>query len=143
MSILAFSVPGKIIPAVRMPNKTKYSPEGQAYIGYKGVVAAKAKEEIARLSTQTYQPWPIKPVHKTIVDRGRRKRAKLRNVKVFISALTDNVRADADNIAKSVLDALNKVAWGDDSQIGRLVVEVRPLHPGEEEIVMVTITGDE
>jgi Holliday junction resolvase RusA-like endonuclease len=34
-------------------------------------------------------------------------------------------RADADNLAKGVLDALNGIAWEDDSQVQRLVVEKR------------------
>lgn len=32
-------------------------------------------------------------------------------------------RSDLDNMAKAVLDALNGVAWVDDSQVGRLVVQ--------------------
>ena len=32
-------------------------------------------------------------------------------------------RADVDNAAKAVLDSLNSVAWEDDSQVQRLVVE--------------------
>jgi len=32
-------------------------------------------------------------------------------------------RCDLDNCAKAVLDALNGVAWVDDSQVSRLVVE--------------------
>lgn len=34
-------------------------------------------------------------------------------------------RPDADNLAKTVLDALNRLAWEDDSQIVRLIVEKR------------------
>ncbi len=36
---------------------------------------------------------------------------------------SDNRRVDTDNLAKLVLDALNGVAWLDDSQIVRLSVE--------------------
>ena len=32
-------------------------------------------------------------------------------------------RQDVDNVAKAVLDALNGVAWVDDTQVSRLVVE--------------------
>jgi Holliday junction resolvase RusA-like endonuclease len=113
----------------------KYSPEGQAYIGYKGVIAAYAKEEIGRLSTQTYQPWPIK----RIVKNGRR----VRNVRVMFTAITDNDKADIDNIAKSLLDSLNKVAWMDDRQVEMLNADIRHVREGEEEVLIVTITGDE
>jgi Holliday junction resolvase RusA-like endonuclease len=134
MSVLAFSVPGKIIAAVRMPNKMKYSPQGQAYIGYKEVIAAKAREEIARLSTQTYQPWPIKPVK----VGGK----PARNVTVLVSAITDNHRADIDNVQKSLLDSCNKLVWIDDRQVGEIHATIRPLREGEEEVLIVTIVGD-
>jgi Holliday junction resolvase RusA-like endonuclease len=32
-------------------------------------------------------------------------------------------RQDVDNVAKAVLDALNGVAWVDDTQVARLVIE--------------------
>lgn len=35
---------------------------------------------------------------------------------------SSKLRGDIDNYAKTVLDALNKVAWGDDSQIRELKV---------------------
>jgi Holliday junction resolvase RusA-like endonuclease len=143
VSILTFCVPGKIIPAVRMTQGTKHGDREQAYLGYKGVIAACAKEAMGKIATQTYQPWPIQPVEKTIVDGRRRKKVRFRNVKVMIHALTDNYRADADNIAKSLLDSLNEIVWKDDRQIGELHVWVRPLHPGEDEVLIVSITGDE
>lgn len=34
----------------------------------------------------------------------------------------DTFKPDADNIAKNVMDALNGIAWNDDSQITRLTV---------------------
>ena len=34
----------------------------------------------------------------------------------------DRRRRDVDNVAKSVLDALNGVAWNDDSQVAELIV---------------------
>jgi Holliday junction resolvase RusA-like endonuclease len=143
VSILTFSVPGKIIPAVRMTQGSKHTAAAQSYLGYKSVIAAHAKEAMGKVATQTYQPWPIQPVEKTVVDGRRRKKVRLRNIKVLITALTDNDRADADNIAKSVLDALNEIVWKDDRQIGDLHVWVRPLNPGEEEILIVGVTGDE
>ena len=34
----------------------------------------------------------------------------------------NNIRRDIDNLAKLLLDALNKVAWADDSQINELIL---------------------
>jgi Holliday junction resolvase RusA-like endonuclease len=36
--------------------------------------------------------------------------------------LKPTARADLDNIAKSVLDGLNKVAWDDDRQVAKITV---------------------
>jgi len=37
--------------------------------------------------------------------------------------LPDRRRRDLDNIAKSILDGLNSIAWRDDSQVVKLVVQ--------------------
>jgi len=34
----------------------------------------------------------------------------------------NNIRRDIDNMAKLILDALNKVAWADDHQIDELIL---------------------
>ena len=39
--------------------------------------------------------------------------------------LGDRRRRDADNAAKAVMDALNGIAWGDDSQVAKLTVTRR------------------
>ncbi len=49
-------------------------------------------------------------------------------------------KADADNLAKSVLDALNKVAWKDDSQISDLDVHK---YYAEEDKIVVEITYED
>lgn len=51
----------------------------------------------------------------------------------------DTHKPDADNIAKSVLDALNRVAFRDDKQVTRLTVEKFPRTRREDEIMEVTI----
>jgi Holliday junction resolvase RusA-like endonuclease len=61
----------------------------------------------------------------------------------MFTAITDNDKADIDNIAKSLLDSLNKVAWMDDRQVGMLNADIRHVREGEEEVLIVTITGDE
>ena len=39
--------------------------------------------------------------------------------------LGDRRRRDADNAAKTTMDALNGIAWGDDSQVAELTVTRR------------------
>ena len=51
----------------------------------------------------------------------------------------DTHKPDADNISKSVLDALNRVAFRDDKQVTRLTVEKLPRTRREDEIMEVTI----
>lgn len=46
-------------------------------------------------------------------------------VSVYRVDWDSKLRGDIDNYAKTVLDGLNKVAWGDDKQIVELRVEKR------------------
>ena len=48
-------------------------------------------------------------------------------------------KPDADNIAKVICDALNKVAYGDDTQICSLKVDKRYTRADEEASVLVCI----
>lgn len=49
-------------------------------------------------------------------------------------------RPDADNVAKAVADALNGVAWKDDAQVARLVVEKRHCAQDDAEGARVVVT---
>lgn len=51
----------------------------------------------------------------------------------------DTCKPDADNILKSVLDALNGVAWRDDRQVTKACVEKLPRTRREGELMEVTI----
>lgn len=51
----------------------------------------------------------------------------------------DTCKPDADNIVKSVLDALNRVAWRDDSQVTKITVEKLPRTRREGELMEVSI----
>lgn len=51
----------------------------------------------------------------------------------------DLYKPDLDNVAKLVLDALNRVAWADDCQIVQLSVSKAPRARGVEEHTTVTI----
>lgn len=48
----------------------------------------------------------------------------------------DTLKPDCDNIAKAVLDALNGVAWEDDSQVVALSVRKWPRRRREEELIV-------
>ncbi|MCH7761682.1 RusA family crossover junction endodeoxyribonuclease [candidate division TA06 bacterium] len=51
--------------------------------------------------------------------------------------LPDRRRRDIDNIAKSIADGLNGVAWEDDSQVTELVVSRAGIDPNRPEIPLV------
>lgn len=57
-----------------------------------------------------------------------------------VTSEPDLHKPDADNIAKAVLDALNRVAFRDDSQVVRLVVEKLPRTRRDDEAMAVEIT---
>lgn len=48
----------------------------------------------------------------------------------------DTFKPDVDNIAKNVLDALNGIAWDDDSQVTELLVRKYPRGRDPERIVV-------
>lgn len=52
----------------------------------------------------------------------------------------DTYKPDVDNIAKNVLDALNGIAWDDDSQVVELIVRKYP-RSREPERIIVEICG--
>ena len=53
-----------------------------------------------------------------------------------IDAQADTKKPDVDNIAKNVLDALNGLAWSDDSQITSLSVKKMPRTRCDEHIIV-------
>lgn len=56
----------------------------------------------------------------------------------------DTLKPDADNVCKSVLDALNGVAWADDAQVTHLSVEKMPRERRDvdEMVIEVASIGD-
>ena len=55
----------------------------------------------------------------------------------------DTVKPDADNIAKCVLDALNGVAWDDDTQVTRLSVRKLDRFIGALEQTTIYVTWED
>jgi|SRR5699024_8866611 len=91
--ICNFTVPGRAIPAVRMTQRSKFTPRARRYLAYKNQVAWTAKAGFKGKITS-------KPVEL--------------NAKFYIHG---NRRGDLDNLYKSIADGLNKVVYKDDRQV--------------------------
>lgn len=117
---IAFTVPGEPVPQPRPRVSTRggfaraYVPKTHAVHAYREAIAAAARAAGAGVHGE--------PVSVVIDLVWQRPNSHLRKsgVKPDAPALP---RADVDNAAKAVLDSLNGIAWEDDSQVQRLVVE--------------------
>lgn len=110
---MKITVPGRPVPAVRMTQRSKWTQQARRYLNYKSLVGWRAKA--AKI-----------PMMKEPVD-------------VYATAfLHGNREPDVDNLGKSFLDGLNGIAWVDDKQVKRLMVEkVRVLSKEEERAIIV------
>lgn len=115
-------VPGKARPRVTKRG-TAYMP--RPYIESRNAIRALAVAEMAGAEPAS---GPVSV--SVLIRRGAPKSLK--------RAETDIHRPDLDNCAGTVLDALNGVAWLDDSQIVRLVAEKLPRVPGKGPLMVVT-----
>ena len=73
----------------------------------------------------------------SVTIRTNRKLPK--STRKSVESEPDTHKPDADNIAKSVLDALNGIAWKDDAQITKLVIWKLPRARREKELLEVEI----
>ena len=117
---ITFSVPGDPVPQPRPRVSTRggfaraYVPAKHAVHAYRAAVASEATRAGACASDGTCE---------VVIDFVfARPKSHLRKNGLAKDA-PRLPRADLDNMAKAVLDALNGVAWEDDSQVARLVVE--------------------
>lgn len=91
--ICNFVVPGRAIPAVRMTQRSKFTPRARRYLQYKNQVA-----------------WTAKAGFKGKVTK--------RDVGIKMDVyLNGGVQGDLDNYLKSIADSLNKIVYVDDRQI--------------------------
>lgn len=82
-------------------------------------------------------PVRLKIIAKFSIAQSTSKKDK---VKMLSGELRPTKKPDADNIAKVICDALNQMAWGDDScVVSLIVVKVYDDAPG----LIVTITAQE
>lgn len=92
-------IPGRPVPAVRMTQRSKFkSPQAQRYLAYKEQVGWEAKAAGAK---PTKMPCEVKAV-------------------VYLDIKKTDM--DVDNLAKSLMDGLNKIAWEDDRQVTDLTI---------------------
>ena len=117
---LTFTVPGEPVPQPRPRVSTRggfaraYVPATHPVHAYRDAIAAAARAAGAGVHGE--------PVSVVIDFVWERPKSHLRKsgVKPDAPVLP---RPDLDNTTKAVLDSLNGVAWEDDSQVQRLVVE--------------------
>ena len=64
-----------------------------------------------------------------------------RKAQMMSGEISPTVRPDVDNVAKLILDALNGMAYGDDSQVVSLLVSKRYAAAGELPHTLVEITA--
>jgi Holliday junction resolvase RusA-like endonuclease len=117
---IAFSVPGDPVPQPRVRVSTvggfgrAYVPKTHAVHPYRQAVALAAKAAGCEPHAE--------PVNVVIDFVFARPKSHLRKSGLRAGA-PPLPRCDLDNCAKGVLDSLNGVAWDDDSQVARLVLE--------------------
>lgn len=106
--MIRFTVPGRAVPAVRMTQRSKFtSKQAERYLLYKLKVGW-----IARQNRVKEMDGPVSVEVYVYLYRGR--------------------QGDVDNYGKAITDALNGIAYRDDEQVKRLVVEKRGCGPDEE-----------
>lgn len=111
--MIRFTVPGRPVPAARMTQRGKFvNKQAQRYLSYKSKVGWIAKQH------------RIKQLDGPVA------------VEVYVY-LHGGRQGDADNYGKSITDSLNMVAYRDDAQVKRLVVEKRECGPSEERAEVV------
>ena len=117
---LTFTVPGEPVPQPRPRVSTRggfaraYVPAKHPVHAYRDAIAA-----AARVAGAGVHGEPVSVVIDFVWERPKSHMRKS-GVKTDAPVLP---RPDLDNTTKAVLDSLNGVAWEDDSQVQRLVVE--------------------
>lgn len=91
-----FTVPGRAIPAVRMTQRSKFTPRAQRYLAYKNQVGWIARQHMKGKPTDN----PVAVEIKVYLHRGH--------------------QGDVDNYFKSIADSLNKIVYEDDRQIKQI-----------------------
>lgn len=128
MAHIEFTVWGRVVGAAR-PRVTRhgtYTPKGTR--DYRKLVR---NAFIASGGSKLSGPLDVRIDVYRELPKGRPKR---------VTSEPDTFKPDVDNIAKNVLDALNGIAWDDDSQVVELIVRKYP-RSREPERIVVEICG--
>lgn len=131
---ITFEVAGEPVPQPRPRVSTRggfgraYTPERHPVHAYRRAIAFEAAKAGATPSTSS-----VSVVIDAVFVRPKSHTTK-KGVKASAPELP---RCDVDNVAKAVLDSLTGVAWHDDTQVRRLVIEKSY---GEEARTTVRIT---
>lgn len=113
--ICNITVPGRAIPAVRMTQRSKFTPRARRYLAYKNQVA-----------------W--------IAKAGFNGKITKRDVGIKMDVyLNGGNQGDVDNYFKSIADSLNKVVYEDDRQVKEMFARKIECDSDKEERVEVTV----
>ena len=138
MKALTFTVYGKPVAKGR-PRMTKsghvYTP--QTTREYEERIRNAAMSEMGR---DKILPWTEKQPLKVVIDaffKLPKSATKKDRIDVLNHIKFPTVKADVDNIAKSILDGMNGYVYGDDAQVVDLVITKR--YDCDDAFVIVTV----
>lgn len=130
-----FKIPGKAMGAVRMTHRGKFvNKAAQRYLVYKSHINKTASEYKDRSGFSTLE-GPLK-VCLDFYFTPPKTYTKKKLSMIQSGELMYVKKPDADNLAKSILDGMNKVIYNDDNQIVELQVRK---HYSDEDHVEVKI----
>lgn len=115
--MIEFEIPGRVVPAVRMTQRSRWSPRARHYLAYRALVGWRAQPFFS-------QPFACP-------------------VSVSIHIFIYRSRADLDNELKAILDGLNGIAWHDDRQVQEAYVRRLPCPRGEDRVVVRVVEIEE
>ena len=121
MKPITFAVTGDPVPQPRVRVSTRggfaraYGPGKHPVHTYRQAIAAAAAAAGATATDE--EPLTV------ILDLVFSRPASHKNKSGLRKNAPVQPRPDVDNVAKGILDSLNGVAWADDRQVGKLVVE--------------------
>lgn len=118
--MVVFTVPGKPQGKARARTKTNgvtYTPEKTVL--YENLVKTCFLESQPRQRWFNKEPLAVNIYARFSIPKSKTKREKTGMLQGYI---LPTIKPDADNIAKVICDALNGVAYADDTQVVRLTV---------------------